>query len=200
MLKNIQMISLKYSKLKQRKKALIRRKKISYKNEKAHLKLFDILKSSKIFYNSKVIGSYSSINSEIETNHLNDCIFNSGRTLVLPTIVSKKLPLEFRAWDKNNNLIEGKFGIKEPNKTSNKIYPDLVVAPCVAFDRFGNRLGYGGGYYDRTLKSLKLTLPSLKTIILAFDEQEVDKIIIDNNDQSLDYILTEKKLINSKKQ
>ena len=80
------------------------------------------------------------------------------------------------------------------------IYPDLVVAPCVAFDSFGNRLGYGGGYYDRTIKSLKLILPSLKTIILAFNEQEVDKIIIDNNDQSLDYILTEKKLINSKKQ
>ena len=76
MLKKIQMTSLEYLKLKQRKRAIIRRKKISYKNKKAHLKLFDILKASQIFYNSKVIGSYSSINSEIETNHLNDCILN----------------------------------------------------------------------------------------------------------------------------
>ena len=92
-------------------------------------------------------------------------------------------------------MVKGKFKIMEPDKLSQKVNPDLILVPCVAFDKYGNRMGYGGGYYDRTINKLRFKFNNLKTIIVAFSKQEVKKIIIDENDQKLDYILTEKKLI-----
>ena len=87
----------------------------------------------------------------------------------------------------------------EPDESSLEIIPDLILVPCVAFDQFGYRLGYGGGYYDRTINYLKSKSKNFETSIIAFEHQEVDKIFIDENDQKLNYILSEKnfrKIIN----
>ena len=92
----------------------------------------------------------------------------------------------------------GKFDIKHPDRDSKCTTPDLLLVPCLCFDQFGHRIGYGGGYYDRTLKKLKLSSSKFKSVIVAFNSQEIDKIKIEDNDQKIDYILTEDKLRKSK--
>ena len=99
--------------------------------------------------------------------------------------------LKFFQWSTNDPLIINKFGIPEP--ISNKIiYPDVLLVPLVAFDSKFNRLGYGGGFYDRYLKRIK-KIKNILTIGLAYSFQEVKSIPINNYDIKLDFIITEKK-------
>lgn len=183
------------SKFVQRKEALLKREKIFNKNKNAHENLFNILYSSVLFDNANIIASYFSINCEIQTEYLNSKIISIKKKLCLPVIELKNKLLLFRIFNKDTKMIKGKFKIMEPEKKSNNASPDLILVPCVAFDKNGNRIGYGGGYYDRTIKKLRLMHENLKLIIVAFKEQEVEKIIVDENDEKLDYILTEEKLI-----
>ena len=186
---------IKSSKFLQRKEALIKRKKIFNENKYAYEKLFDNLYSSDIFIDSSIIASYFSVNSEIQTKNLNDKIILLKKKLCLPIIESENKFLLFRIFNKDTKMTKGKFQIMEPEKKSKKVSPDLLLVPCVAFDKLGYRMGYGGGYYDMTIKKLRLANKNLKLIIVAFKGQEVKNIIVDENDEKLDYILTEEKLI-----
>ena len=99
--------------------------------------------------------------------------------------------MDFYGWSTNNPLVINKYGIPEP--VSNKIvYPDILLVPLVAFDKKLNRIGYGGGFYDRYLKRLK-RIKKIITIGLAYSFQEVKKIPINDYDIKLDFIITEKK-------
>ena len=182
----------------QRKESLLIRKKIFQNNKKAHKKLFNNLKISKIYKKSKVIGSYYSINSEIQTRELNNNILKSGKKLCLPIMKSKNKPLEFRIVNKRTKLIKNKFNILEPSINSKLTSPDLLLVPCVAYNYIGKRLGYGGGYYDRTVKKLKNKSNlsnKVITIIVAFYKQRRKTIKTDKFDQKCSYILTEKRLL-----
>ena len=99
--------------------------------------------------------------------------------------------MDFFNWSKNDPLIINKFGIPEPF-TNKIIYPDVLLVPLVAFDNKFNRLGYGGGFYDRYLKRIK-KIKNILTIGLAYSFQEVKSIPINNYDIKLDFIITEKK-------
>ena len=100
--------------------------------------------------------------------------------------------MDFYSWSTTNPLVINKFGIPEP--VSNKIvYPDILLVPLVAFDKKLNRIGYGGGFYDRYLKRLK-RIKKIVTIGLAYSFQKVKKIPINKHDIKLNYILTEKEL------
>ena len=101
--------------------------------------------------------------------------------------------MEFCRWSYKEPLVLNKFGIPEP-KFCKATFPDVLFVPLVGFDKKRYRIGYGGGYYDRTIKKLKYNNPKIITIILAFNEQKVQKIIYNDFDQKLDYILTEKEL------
>ena len=182
-------------KTQQRKNSLRIRKEIYRKNKYANIKLFENLSSSSIFKNSNIIASYFSINSEIQTQELNKKIIDSEKKLCLPVMDTKKLNLSFKIVDDETKIVKGKYDIMEPEKKSLTVTPDLILAPCVAYDRFGNRIGYGGGYYDRTIYKLKLESNNIITIIVAFSEQEINSIFVNEKDQSLDYILNEKKII-----
>lgn len=146
------------------------------------------------FNKSKTIASFLSINTEISTTEINSFIQSSNKILCLPSIVEKSNGvLVFRSYSNKDKLIIGKFGIKEPLNT--KIYlPDIILVPCLAFDNSGHRLGYGGGYYDRSISYLKSIDHDFVTIGLAYDDQRVEKVIHENYDQKLNYILTEKQL------
>ena len=87
----------------------------------------------------------------------------------------------------------GKFNVKEPDN-SKILYPDLIFTPCLGFDLNGFRLGYGGGYYDKTISHLQSIGHQFLTIGFAYDDQKVDIIYRDEYDQKLNYILTEKQL------
>ena len=101
--------------------------------------------------------------------------------------------LIFKQFKPKDNLIVGKFGVKEP--LDSDIYlPDIIFTPCLAYDKFGFRLGYGGGYYDKTISYLYSINHNFLTIGLAYDDQKIDKVVHDHLDQKLNYILTEKQL------
>ena len=185
---------IKSSKFFQRKKALVKRKKIFNKNIQAHEKLFNNLYTSDIFDKSNIVASYFSVNSEIQTENLNNRIIISKKKLCLPAIESKNNFLLFRIFNKETKMIKGKFQIMEPEKKSNKVCPDLLLVPCVAFDKLGYRIGYGGGYYDRIIEFLKKK-KKIITIGLAFDFQKFNSLPISKFDQKLDYIVTNKNIL-----
>ena len=149
------------------------------------------------FNNSKIIASFISINSEISTLSLNNFIKNCDKILCLPVIEKRNNGrLVFKSYQKGDDLVIGKFNIKEPIK-SKVLLPDIIFTPCLGFDLSGFRLGYGGGYYDKTIDSFNRNGHMFTTVGFAYDNQKVDSIIHDTYDQRLDFILTEKQLYKS---
>ena len=107
----------------------------------------------------------------------------------VPVILAAASPLRFRAWGPGVAMVPGEFGALIPQEGS-WIEPDVVIVPMLAFDARGYRLGYGGGFYDRTLEGLRARHPVL-AVGFAFDAQEVAEVPIDQYDQPLDAVVTE---------
>ena len=185
--------NIKYLKQKQRNSSSKKRLKLS-KSIVIKNKFFKkILINSHWFKESKIIASFLSIKSEIPTDSINDLIKESNKILCLPVMQTDEETLIFRSYLQGEILINGKFGVKEPLNT--KVYlPDIIFTPCLAFDNLGFRLGYGGGYYDKTISHLNTINHKFKTVGFAYDDQKVDSVIHDSLDQKLNYILTEKQL------
>ena len=146
------------------------------------------------FKKRKIIASFMSIKSEISTTSLNLFILQSKKLLCLP-VISKDEDgvLIFKEYSTGDILVKGKYGVREPVNT-NIFIPDIIFAPCLAFDKNGFRLGYGGGYYDKTISYLKSIKHDFITVGLAYDDQKVDNVVRDHLDLKLNYILTEKQL------
>jgi 5-formyltetrahydrofolate cyclo-ligase len=106
----------------------------------------------------------------------------------VPVIVGRGEPLEFHRWDADSEMVDGPFKARIPRK-HDPIVPQALLVPLLAFDRRGYRLGYGGGFYDRTLQSLRREGPVL-AMGFAFEVQELAQVPTDSNDQRLDMILT----------
>lgn len=117
---------------------------------------------------------------------------HSGR-LCLPVVTGKAVPLVFRAWD-GGVLEPGPFGTSHPPESAPVLIPRILIVPLAAFSRDGTRLGYGGGYYDRTLQLLRGSGP-VTAIGLAFAAQELPRIPAEPFDQPLDLIVTEHEII-----
>ena len=145
-----------------------------------------------------IISSFISINSEISTEKLNNHILKKNKVLCLPVVLKKNEHLIFRKYTNNFDMINGFMNIKEPSKKNEILIPDLLFVPCLAFDKFGFRLGYGGGFYDRTFSHFIKNKKSFTSIGYAFDEQKVNVVPKDNFDIKLDYVITEKKIYSFK--
>ena len=101
--------------------------------------------------------------------------------------------MNFYSWSRNDPLKINKFGIPEP--VSSKVYyPDILLVPLVAYDRSLNRLGYGGGYYDRYIEKIE-KIKKVTKIGLAFSFQKISSIAINQYDKKLDFIVTEKEIL-----
>ena len=111
----------------------------------------------------------------------------------IPVIQDANEPLLFAAWTPHTEMIEGPFGAKVP-LSKNFFIPELLIVPVVAFDRQGGRVGYGGGFYDRTLEKLKMEKPVL-AVGFAYSCQEVDRVPLEKTDQRLDFVVTEKDVL-----
>ena len=141
--------------------------------------------------NSSIVSSYISIRSEINTNAVMNWLRSNGYIVCLPVIEKGNSPLDFYEWTKNARLKSGQYGIPIPIEKT-KCEPDILLCPLVSFDFNGNRLGYGGGFYDRTIKKLRKTKKVL-VIGLGFSEQGSKiKLPFDKNDQKLDAMVTDK--------
>ena len=108
----------------------------------------------------------------------------------LPVVVAPAAPLVFRPWRPGGPLEAGSLGTRHPPESAGVLIPDVVVLPLAGFDRSGHRLGYGGGFYDRTLAALRPVRPVM-AVGFAFAAQHVPTIPAEPTDQPLDLIVTE---------
>ena len=178
----------------QRKISIKKRATLKDKNSNAFKRLQDHLKDLINFKNYKIIASFISFKSEISTQFLNEFLLNNGKILCLPIIKNNSETLNFIEYNLKTKLVSGKFGIMQPSDLSKEFLPEIILTPCLAFDENGFRLGYGGGYYDKTFSYLKKIKHKFISIAVAFDDQKIDELVHDKYDQKIDYILTEKKL------
>ena len=178
-------------KSKLRKKILKVRQKFNPKNIQINFnQIIKILKREKI--NNKIIGGYYPVNFEIDDLALLREFKKNKFNISLP-IIKKNFQMDFYSWSFSEPLKINKYGIPEPEKKY-IVYPDVLLIPLLAFDKNLNRLGYGGGYYDRLIERLSKKKKIIK-IGLAFSIQEIDKVPINMYDQKLDYIVTNKHII-----
>ena len=168
----------------------IRKKKFN-KDLKINLgKFISFLKIDKL--NFKSIGGYYPSNYEIDDLDILDLLEKKNLRVSLP-IIKKDNQMNFYSWSRNDPLKINKFGIPEP--VSSKIfYPDILLVPLVAYDVSLNRLGYGGGYYDRYIEKIEKVKKVIK-IGLAFSFQKISSIPINQYDKRLDFIVTEKEIL-----
>ena len=188
------MIEINVNKKYQRKISIKKRAILKDKNSNACRTLQDHLIGLKNFKNYKIVASFISFKSEISTQFLNEFLFNNGKILCLPIIKNNSETLNFIEYNLKTKLVSGKFGIMQPSDLSKEFLPEIILTPCLAFDENGFRLGYGGGYYDKTFSYLKKIKHQFISIAVAFDDQRIDELVHDKYDQKINYILTEKKL------
>ena len=121
-------------------------------------------------------------------------IFIKNKILCLPVIEKKNSHLIFKQFKSEENFVKGHMNISEPQNKNRILNPELIFVPCLAFDKKGNRLGYGGGYYDRTFAYLNKINHRFISVAYAYEEQKLDYIPIDKFDFKVDYVITEKNL------
>ncbi|MEQ8825864.1 MAG: 5-formyltetrahydrofolate cyclo-ligase [Filomicrobium sp.] len=136
-----------------------------------------------------VVSGFSAIGDEIDVRPLMLALHSQGFQLALPVIAGKGQPLVMRAWKPGDSVAEKTWGIAEPLDSAPEVEPDILLVPLLAFDGDGYRLGYGGGFYDRTLAKLKAR-KSVIAVGVAYDEQRVDVVPREGYDEPCDWILT----------
>ncbi len=141
-----------------------------------------------------IVAGYSPINSELDPVPLMRAFAGKGAALALPVVIARDHALIFRAWQPDEGLVRGAFGIFQPPSDADEVDPDIVLVPLAAFDRTGHRIGYGRGYYDRTLQGLRAK-KRITVIGVAFAVQEVETVPRLPHDEQLDCVLTERDLI-----
>ena len=140
------------------------------------------------------VGSFMSIRSEISTNKLNKAILDMDKKLAFPIIEKNSETLIFKTTNSLKSFKLGKFNIPEPKDNNKEITPQLFFVPCLGFDLKGYRIGYGGGFYDKTFEKLKKLNLLFNTVGFAYDDQKQNELPIEKFDYKLDFVLTEKQL------
>ena len=138
---------------------------------------------------ASIVSGFSAIGDEIDPRPLLDRLHGDGIRLALPVIQGKGRPLLFRSWAPGDPMAARTWGICEPLDSQPELEPDVLLVPLLAYDAHGYRLGYGGGFYDRTLEVLRSRKPVI-AVGVAFAEQRVDAVPHSDYDQRLDWVLT----------
>lgn len=144
---------------------------------------------------AKNIAGYVAINGECDPKPLLDRARQEGKTTCLAKIVERNKPLMFGPFDNQTKLVQSGFGLFEPDIEADLLLAgselDLVILPMVGFDDNCNRLGMGGGYYDRTFEFLKTQRVGPTMIGIAYEQQKLDSIETNDWDVPLDIVVTE---------
>jgi len=136
----------------------------------------------------EIVAGYWRIKDEMDCQPILIRLMDTLQPVCLPVVMGDELPLVLRLWEQGTPLYEAGFGTLAPSELAPEVEPDVVLMPLLGFDARGTRLGYGGGYYDRTLERLSKR-PRL--VGLAFAAQEIEEIPRDAHDVPLDTIVTE---------
>jgi 5-formyltetrahydrofolate cyclo-ligase len=140
----------------------------------------------------KNLGGYYPSNFEIDDLEILELLGKKNYKISLP-IIKKNNQMDFVKWSKSNPLKINKYGIPEP-VSSKIVYPDILLVPLIGYDNALNRLGYGGGFYDRYIEKIEKIKKVIK-IGLAFSCQKLKKVPLNKYDKSLDFIITEKEIL-----
>ena len=164
-------------------------------NEYGHNAAILMAKHFKNWFKNKktieIIAFYYPIKTEVDPFPIINCLNGPSLKLCLPVVNGPGLPLVFKEWVKNSKLVSSSYGTKIPSR-GKLLTPDLVITPLLAFDHLGFRLGYGGGFYDRTIQKLRLN-SNVLVLGLAFECQRTDTSIpAEPTDQLIDCVLTER--------
>ena len=147
----------------------------------------------------KEVGLYYPIFNEISPLVFIKYFKDNNITTALPVVDSNSNSMVFKKWLKKEKLQKSHIGTYEPLLTNKTIFPQIIVVPMLMFDRKLNRLGYGAGYYDKLISTLKRYFDKKQknfiTIGLAYSEQETKSIPYESHDQKLDFIVTEKEIL-----
>ena len=174
-----------------RKKLINKRKKNYSEISSNHIiNIFESIKKN--HKNIKVIGGYIPINFEYDCSKLLKFLETKGYTISLP-VIKKNNQMNFYKYSFQEPLKINNLGILEPVKCSNKVIPDIIFVPLLGYDNDLNRLGYGGGFYDRYFEK-NLKLKRIIKIGLAFSFQKITKLPVNKFDKKLDRIITERKI------
>jgi len=146
------------------------------------------------FTSYKRVAAYWPMSGELDIRALLQSLQAREQVCALPVVLEKKTPLIFRKWLPGDVLIAGPHGTLHPREDAPLVIPDLILVPLLAFDLKGGRLGFGGGYYDRTLAQLT----GATTVGIAYDEQAVDEVPSDQLDQRMNWIVTPTRVIHIK--
>jgi 5-formyltetrahydrofolate cyclo-ligase len=138
-----------------------------------------------------VVSGFWPMGPEIDIRPLLLALHARGHPIALPVTPKRGSPLHFRRWHPGDELARGPLGTRQPGPKAEALTPDFLLVPLLAFDRTGRRLGYGGGYYDRTIASL----PGATALGCAYACQELDEVPAGPDDARLDAIATEAGLI-----
>lgn len=142
------------------------------------------------------VSAFWPVRDEIDVRPLLFALHERGHVCGLPVIVAKRAPLVFKRWDPHKPLAEGRWGIPVPPAEAEEVIPELMLVPLLAFDATGNRIGYGAGFYDRTIALLR-GRPGRRPLAVgvAYAAQQVDRVPCDESDERLDWVVTERQAI-----
>ena len=145
---------------------------------------------------SSVVSAYWPLPGEIDVRPLIYALLQRGVTVLLPSSTGRNKPLVFRRWEEGVDLVDSGLGFMEPDTDTAILSPNLLIVPLLGFDAICNRLGYGGGYYDISLRVLRKNL-NICAVGVAYEEQEFCEIPIDQYDEPLDMVLTDQRTLQS---
>jgi 5-formyltetrahydrofolate cyclo-ligase len=176
-----------------RRETSVRRRQAHVARPQAGLALMQHFKTSVDVPPGAVVSGFWPMGEEIDVKPLLIQLHAAGHPIGLPVVVKKGEPLIFRRWHPGMALVSGGFGTEVPPPGAPVIEPQVLVVPLLAFDAEGYRLGYGGGFYDRTLDRLRTgSAADPLAVGVAFSAQHVARVPRDGHDQPLDWIVTEK--------
>ena len=141
-----------------------------------------------------IVSGFVPLKSEINPLPLMQRLAEAGAKLALPVVAGRGRPLIMRSYAFGQELNAGVWGIREPKDDAPEVAPDILIVPLAAFDRKGNRIGYGAGYYDMTIRRLR-SLKFVTAIGIAYASQEVPEVPVTPRDARLDLVLTEREAI-----
>ena len=143
------------------------------------------LRRSALIPPNATVAAYNPLKGEADTTPIILALIDRGHTILLPRTPAAGQPLSFHPWRPGDPLIPGRYNTHHPETPS--AIPDVILVPLLAFDTLCNRLGFGAGYYDRTISAL----PNVRTIGCAFALQQVDAVPVMPHDIPLDAVVTE---------
>jgi len=141
---------------------------------------------------ARLVGAFWPIRSEVDPRPAAEGLLARGQAVALPHVTPEGLV--FREWRAGDTLVAGRFGLSEPDPALPPVEPDALIVPLAAFDRVGQRIGYGRGYYDGAITRLSRTRP-LFTVGIGFAAQEVAHVPAEPHDRPLHCVITEAGLI-----